>query len=78
MPKQLVSTNCFGTNIVMDTARRLEIGRFLHISTIKLYGSIEDGSFTENAPLSPRSPYSASKAGSDLIALRTTTRTACR
>jgi len=64
-----VNTNCFGTNIVMDTARRLEIGRVIHIGTDEVYGSVEEGSSRETDPLEPRSPYSASKAGSDLIAL---------
>jgi dTDP-glucose 4,6-dehydratase len=64
-----VHTNCFGTNVVMDTARRLEIGRVLHIGTDEVYGSVETGSSVESDPLEPRSPYSASKAGSDLIAL---------
>jgi dTDP-glucose 4,6-dehydratase len=45
------------------------VERFLHISTDEVYGSIEEGSFTESDVLSPRSPYSAAKAGSDLIAL---------
>ncbi len=64
-----VNTNCFGTNVVMDTARRLEIGRVIHIGTDEVYGSVEVGSSKETDPLEPRSPYSASKAGSDLIAL---------
>ncbi len=64
-----VNTNCFGTNIVMDTARRLEIERVVHIGTDEVYGSVEVGSSKETDPLEPRSPYSASKAGSDLIAL---------
>jgi dTDP-glucose 4,6-dehydratase len=64
-----VTTNCFGTNIVMDTARRLEIPRVVHIGTDEVYGSVEEGSSLETDPLEPRSPYSASKAGSDLIAL---------
>ncbi len=64
-----VNTNCFGTNVVMDTARRLSIGRVVHIGTDEVYGSVETGSSTEADPLEPRSPYSASKAGSDLIAL---------
>jgi dTDP-glucose 4,6-dehydratase len=68
-PDDFVLTNCFGTNIVMDTARRLEIGRVIHIGTDEVYGSVEVGSSTETDPLEPRSPYSASKAGSDLIAL---------
>ena len=58
-----VNTNCFGTNVVMDTARRLEIGRVVHIGTDEVYGSVEVGSSKETDPLEPRSPYSASKAG---------------
>jgi dTDP-glucose 4,6-dehydratase len=68
-PDDFINTNCFGTNIVMDTARRLEIERVLHIGTDEVYGSVEVGSSKETDPLEPRSPYSASKAGSDLIAL---------
>jgi dTDP-glucose 4,6-dehydratase len=68
-PDEFVRTNCDGTNVVMDVARRLEVGRVLHISTDEVYGSIEEGSFAETDALGPRSPYSASKAGSDLIAL---------
>ncbi len=64
-----VHTNCFGTNVVMDAARELEIGRVVHIGTDEVYGSVEVGSSLETDPLEPRSPYSASKAGSDLIAL---------
>jgi len=68
-PDEFVRTNCDGTNVLCDVARRLEIGRFVHVSTDEVYGSIERGSFTEDDRLGPRSPYSASKAGSDLIAL---------
>jgi dTDP-glucose 4,6-dehydratase len=64
-----VMTNCFGTNALCDVARRVGLQRFVHISTDEVYGSIEDGSFTETDVLTPRSPYSAAKAGSDLIAL---------
>ncbi len=64
-----VRTNCFGTNVLCDVAMRVGIGKFVHISTDEVYGSIEEGSFTEADILSPRSPYSAAKAGSDLIAL---------
>jgi dTDP-glucose 4,6-dehydratase len=67
-PDDFINTNCFGTNVVMDTARRLEIGRVLHIGTDEVYGSVETGSSKESDPLEPRSPYSASKAGSDLLA----------
>src|SRR3546814_19954699 len=65
-----VTTNCFGTNIVVDMARRLEVGRVVHIGTDEVYGSVEVGSSRETDPLEPRSPYSASKAGSALLALR--------
>ena len=68
-PDDFVNTNCFGTNVVMDTARRLEIGRVIHIGTDEVYGSVLTGSSKEADPLQPSSPYSASKAGSDLIAL---------
>jgi dTDP-glucose 4,6-dehydratase len=68
-PDEFVSTNCLGTNVMCDVARRVGVDRFLHISTDEVYGSIDQGSFHEADPLSPRSPYSASKAGSDLIAL---------
>ena len=63
-----VRTNCYGTNVLCDVALRVGIQRFVHISTDEVYGSIEDGSFTETDKLTPRSPYSAAKAGSDLIA----------
>ena len=68
-PDTFIRTNCMGTNVMCDIARQLEVDRFLHISTDEVYGSIEDGSFTETDPLGPRSPYSASKASSDLIAI---------
>jgi dTDP-glucose 4,6-dehydratase len=68
-PDDFVDTNCLGTNVVMDTARRLEVPRVVHIGTDEVYGSVEEGSARETDPLEPRSPYSASKAGSDLIAL---------
>ncbi len=68
-PDEFVHTNCDGTNVMCDVARRVGVERFLHISTDEVYGSIEEGSFTESDRLEPRSPYSASKAGSDLVAL---------
>jgi dTDP-glucose 4,6-dehydratase len=61
-------TNCFGTNVVMDTARKCDVEKVVHIGTDEVYGSVEIGSSLETDPLDPRSPYSASKAGSDLIA----------
>ncbi len=68
-PDEFVRTNCSGTNVLCDVARTAGVERFVHISTDEVYGSIEEGSFRESDPLAPRSPYSASKAGSDLIAL---------
>jgi dTDP-glucose 4,6-dehydratase len=68
-PDAFVRTNCDGTNVLCDVARQLGVGRFLHISTDEVYGSIDEGSFRETDRLGPRSPYSASKAASDLIAL---------
>ena len=68
-PDDFINTNCFGTNIVMDTARRLDIDRVIHIGTDEVYGSVLEGSSKETDLLEPSSPYSASKAGSDLIAL---------
>jgi dTDP-glucose 4,6-dehydratase len=64
-----VITNVLGTQTLLDAARAAGVGRFLHVSTDEVYGSIEEGSWTEDWPLAPRSPYSASKAGSDLLAL---------
>lgn len=64
-----VRTNVLGTQVLLDAAHRRGVGRFLHVSTDEVYGSIEEGSWTEDWPLAPRSPYSAAKAGSDLLAL---------
>jgi dTDP-glucose 4,6-dehydratase len=64
---EFVSTNVMGTQVLLDAARNNNIKRFVHISTDEVYGSIEDGSWPEDHPLLPNSPYSASKAGSDLL-----------
>jgi dTDP-glucose 4,6-dehydratase len=64
-----VTTNVLGTQTLLDAALRRGVGRFLHVSTDEVYGSIETGAWTEDTPLAPNSPYAASKAGSDLIAL---------
>ncbi|MEU1397410.1 dTDP-glucose 4,6-dehydratase [Micromonospora zamorensis] len=64
-----VTTNVLGTQTLLDAALRHGTGRFVHVSTDEVYGSIDDGSWTETWPLAPNSPYSASKAGSDLLAL---------
>ena len=68
-PNEFVSTNVLGTNCLLDSAMHNEISKFVHISTDEIYGSINEGSWTEASPLEPNSPYSASKASSDLIAL---------
>ncbi|MEU9159343.1 dTDP-glucose 4,6-dehydratase [Streptomyces sp. NPDC048424] len=64
-----VMTNVVGTQVLLDSARKHGVGRFVHISTDEVYGSINEGSWTEEWPLVPNSPYSASKASSDLLAL---------
>jgi dTDP-glucose 4,6-dehydratase len=64
-----VMTNVVGTQTLLDAALRHGLGRFLHVSTDEVYGSIDVGSWPETHPLAPNSPYSASKASSDLIAL---------
>jgi len=64
-----VLTNVLGTQVLLDASLRHGIQRFLHVSTDEVYGSIDEGSWTETWPLAPNSPYSAAKAGSDLIAL---------
>ncbi|MER6564359.1 dTDP-glucose 4,6-dehydratase [Streptomyces sp. NPDC001027] len=64
-----VSTNVLGTQVLLDAARRHGVGRFVQVSTDEVYGSIGEGSWTEDRPLAPNSPYSASKAGADLLAL---------
>ena len=68
-PDAFVHTNCDGTNVVCDTARQLGLRKVVQVSTDEVYGSIGEGSFAETDRLAPRSPYSASKAGADLIAL---------
>jgi dTDP-glucose 4,6-dehydratase len=65
-----VRTNVLGTQVLLDAAKALGMERFLHVSTDEVYGSLGPiGKFSEATPISPNSPYAASKAGSDLIAL---------
>lgn len=64
-----IMTNCFGTNILMNVAMRASVERVVQIGTDEVYGSVEVGSSLETDTLEPRSPYSASKAASDYIAL---------
>jgi len=60
-------TQVIGTGVLLDCARELGVARFLQVSTDEVYGSIEAGTFTEASPLAPSSPYSATKAGGDLL-----------
>ncbi len=67
-PEPVVHTNLHGTFVMLEAARRLRIPRFVHVSTDEVYGSLEAPlEATEEFPLVPSSPYSASKAGSDLL-----------
>ncbi|MFZ0391213.1 MAG: GDP-mannose 4,6-dehydratase, partial [Calditrichia bacterium] len=61
-----IQTDVVGTFTLLEAARKYQIKKFIQISTDEVYGSIEDGSFREDNPLQPNSPYSASKAGGDL------------
>ncbi|MFF0149009.1 dTDP-glucose 4,6-dehydratase [Amycolatopsis sulphurea] len=63
-----VLTNVLGTQTLLQAALEAGVGKFVHVSTDEVYGSIQDGSWTEDHVLEPNSPYSASKASSDLIA----------
>ncbi len=60
-------THVIGTGVLLDAARELGVSRYLQVSTDEVYGSIESGSFTEESPLDPSSPYSATKAAGDLL-----------
>ncbi|UGS39044.1 dTDP-glucose 4,6-dehydratase [Capillimicrobium parvum] len=66
-PDAFVKTNGQGTYELLEAARRHQVSRYVQISTDEVYGSIEEGSFTEESPIQPSSPYSASKAGADLL-----------
>jgi dTDP-glucose 4,6-dehydratase len=63
-----IMTNVVGTHVLLDAAYRHGVRKFVHVSTDEVYGSIDEGSWTESQPLEPNSPYSASKASSDLLA----------
>jgi dTDP-glucose 4,6-dehydratase len=65
-PGEFITTDVFGSYVLLEAARDAGI-RHLQVSTDEVYGSIEEGSFTEDSPLRPSSPYSASKAGGDLL-----------
>ena len=68
-PSDFVQTNVVGTQVLLDALRKNPKVRFVHVSTDEVYGSIDKGSWDESYPLAPNSPYSASKASSDLLAL---------
>ena len=69
-PLNFIHTNVIGTSVLLECARRHGVQRFMQISTDEVYGSLgADGRFTEQSALDPSSPYSASKAGADLLAL---------
>jgi dTDP-glucose 4,6-dehydratase len=65
---EFVLTNVVGTQTLLEAALRCDVAKFVHVSTDEVYGSIASGSWSEDRPLEPNSPYSASKASSDLIA----------
>jgi dTDP-glucose 4,6-dehydratase len=68
-PAQFVKTNVLGTQVLLEAALRHGVKRFVHISTDEVYGSIDEGSWTEESPVAPNVPYAATKAASDLLAL---------
>ena len=64
-----IKTNVIGTHVLLECAKEHDIAKFIHVSTDEVYGSLgKDGYFTEETPIAANSPYSASKAGSDLLA----------
>jgi dTDP-glucose 4,6-dehydratase len=65
-PEAFITTHAMGTYVLLEAARERSL-RYVQVSTDEVYGSIEEGSFTEASPLNPSSPYSASKAGADLL-----------
>ena len=65
--KEFIQTNVFGTHTLLESARKSNLSTFLQISTDEVYGSISEGSWDEDFPLQPNSPYAASKASADLI-----------
>jgi dTDP-glucose 4,6-dehydratase len=68
-PDAFLKTDVYGVFTLLEAVRELRIDRFLHISTDEVYGSVERGSSRESDPVRPTNPYSASKAGGDLLAL---------
>lgn len=68
-PGSFIQTDIYGTYVLLEAVKSKGIGRYIQISTDEVYGSIEEGSFMEESPLTPSSPYSASKAGGDLLVM---------
>jgi dTDP-glucose 4,6-dehydratase len=68
-PQDFIRTDVLGTHVLLEAARRHGVARYLQVSTDEVYGSLNEGSFTEDDPLNPSSPYSASKAGADMLVL---------
>ncbi|MGB9358639.1 MAG: dTDP-glucose 4,6-dehydratase [Acidimicrobiia bacterium] len=68
-PAEFLETNVVGTGVLLEASRRAGVPRFIHVSTDEVYGSLTEGFALETDPLDPSSPYSSSKAGSDLLAL---------
>lgn len=66
-PKAFLRTNVEGTHNLLELSRQFDVERFINIITDEVYGEIEEGSFREDSPLSPNSPYSASKAAQDML-----------
>ena len=66
-PAVFLETNVVGTGVLIDAARRAGVGTFIQVSTDEVYGSIAEGFAAEDAQLEPSSPYSAAKAGADLL-----------
>jgi len=66
-PEEFITTDVMGTFILLEACRKYDVERYLQISTDEVYGSIKQGSFSEDDPLNPSSPYSASKASADLL-----------
>lgn len=64
---EFIKTNVLGTQVLLEAAKKYSVKKFLQVSTDEVYGSILEGSWTENSPLEPNSPYSASKAAADLL-----------
>ncbi|NEU32291.1 dTDP-glucose 4,6-dehydratase [bacterium LRH843] len=66
-PIDFVKTNMIGTEVLLEAARQYGVKKYIQISTDEVYGTVREGAFTEKTPLAPNSPYSASKAGADML-----------